>query len=696
MKHQYHAIKTIDPEAVHLLKMPAEIPSGGEGATAMEQSQPEPPPTLTTTNEATEKPKPSGDQVSGKLMPKKKKTIVLIGAMVLLAATALLVALIPDWGSDGHTTDTGSSMSGTGNGSSSAKPHNGTSTAKPDNGTSTVQEQAVFFESTQGPFSAKLPLFSSNVTQPYASIEDARGDVEQLARFIVNQAIIEGTNYDPGYFGPPGVTEGGDAAQEDSASSTGDASFGGVDDFETYQQEAGVVKGDYVKSNGELVFAAVQDRLLVWNLQGELLSTTTMPALNVSGQNGGIYPAEGGHVTTGVAEESTTASGVADGSTAAASVRSDPIWWNPKPNIHALLLSVDGTRLTAVVGGYGMELAAAEDSFPVIYDYLATRLIVYDIEGGTLTQISQTDINGSHRNSYSVGDDVHIVTHSSLNTYSYLVEPLSRWNPAFQNMTSDEYEAAATALAEELIPDFVQKILDLFTVDGEIVLARLAVFASSISENSETDLSIFGPGIVNAITEVVSFDMTTPTSNNGDLGLSRSATMQPGSWGFVYATNDWIWVADQSWTWVKDEETYVQETFLLGFKLNDGATSTFATVGSVPGSILNQFAVDFIDDDGVELIRVATTLNFNWGWWGPTIPIDTVDGDIEAQNATVNEAEDANIPLSRTKNQVFILQVPSNDGSSDDSELIQRGSIELGKVNEVSRKQALSRTLHSL
>lgn len=638
---------------------------------AMEQPGPETP-SLKTSEEASEKLKASGGDSSNKLTSKKRKTSVILGAVVLLAVVALLAGLIPGWIRDGSNSDVVSPM------------YAGTA----DTPSPAPAAKQAFFESTEGPFSVKLPLFSSNVIQPYLSIDDARSDVVQLVRFSVNQAILEGMKFDAsGYYVGEAVPEGdmsqedsagseGDMSKEDSASGTGDASFEGVDDFDTYQHEAGVTKSDFVKSTGDLVFAAVEDHLHVWNLQGELLSTITLPPLNISsGQNGGIYDPP--IVNDGdVPEGDNTTKDEAGLDTTTAKVSGDSMWYNPKPYFHGLLLNEDGSRLTAIVGGYGMELVAAEDNLPVTYDYLATRVIVYDIQGGTLTQVSQTDINGSHRNSYSVGNDVHIVTQSGLNTYSYILEPLSRWNPAFANMTVDEYKAAATALAEELIPKFVQKILDLYTVDGAIVLSRLAVFASSISENSEDDLSIFGSGIANAITEIVSFDMATPTTSNNDFGFSRSATMQPGSWGYVYATSDWIWVADQGWNWVEAEDTYVQETFLLGFRLNDGATSSFSVVGTVPGSILNQFAIDFVAENGAEFIRVATTLNFNWGWWGRPMPADSV-AQITGE--------------SRTKNQVFILQVPSDDGTPEDNELIKRGSVELGKVNEVSRESALFR-----
>jgi hypothetical protein len=80
--------------------------------------------------------------------------------------------------------------------------------------------------------------------------------------------------------------------------------------------------------------------------------------------------------------------------------------------------------------------------------------------------------------------------------------------------------------------------------------------------------------------------------------------------------------------------------------------------------LLNQFSVDFYkdQDSGKEYVRAATTINFWWGAWWET-------------------PQDAELDVSRTKNQVIIMELPTQD--DDDSKLIRRGSVELGKKDEV-------------
>ena len=131
-------------------------------------------------------------------------------------------------------------------------------------------------------------------------------------------------------------------------------------------------------------------------------------------------------------------------------------------------------------------------------------------------------------------------------------------------MTKDEYVAAATIKAEEIMPGFVNKVKDIVTDEEDnIVLSPLAVFADKISDYT-------------TITQVNSVD-TSNIGSDGDMALniSKSLVLQPGNTGYVYAAEGWIWVADQGWVWNLEKGNYAEQTTLLGFRL-DGASSTFA------------------------------------------------------------------------------------------------------------------------
>ena len=208
----------------------------------------------------------------------------------------------------------------------------------------------------------------------------------------------------------------------------------------------------------------------------------------------------------------------------------------------------------------------------------------------------------------------------------------------------------------------------LVTVDDDIMLSRLSVFTDSLpavddaDEEQTSDLPFYYTDILaDSITQVISFD-SGAVEQGTELAVSVSTVMQPGSWGYVYATTDWLWVADEGWSWIEEERAHAQKTMLQGFRLN-GPSSSLAAVGSVPGSLLSQFAIDFVSgaDASGEFIRVATTLNFGWRDW----------------DFPVSETE--NVERSRTKNQIIILEIPTNG-----KKLIRRGSVEVGKADEVS------------
>jgi hypothetical protein len=490
-----------------------------------------------------------------------------------------------------------------------------------------------------------LSFFSSDMTKPYASVEEARKDAEALARSIANEYISDQKNP---FYGPVFVTCFLEDNQVNKAPNS-ESSFSDVTDYETYQQEAGVVRSDLVKSNGVHVFAGVNERVLVWDLDGNQLDSIKMPEINIPGQT---------------KEDKNRG-------------------WRPRPNVQALLMNPEGSKLVVIVGGYGEENRPSDeigtDTYPIINNYLGTRILVYDVQGTTFTKLSQTDVNGYHSDSYMVGDNVHLVTKVYVNTWTNLKTYLQRWE-FNEELTDEEYEAAATLKAEKIIPAFAKKLIDLFTdKDDEVFLNRVVLFVNSTSDSIETKFNdLFGGGIADSITQLHSFNVNGGgDENDNQLIVSNSATVQSGSYGqYVYATNKWMWVTGQGWGWDQEEQTYSEMTIFLGFRL-DGASSTFAAVGSAAGSILNQFSVDIDEDedDGKEYLRIATTQNFFESWWIvrplPIIEVDPIP------------IEDDEEEQSRTLNQIIIFEVPPAEGNDDENnQLIEVGSVKVGKINE--------------
>lgn len=488
------------------------------------------------------------------------------------------------------------------------------------------------------PFEIDESLFSFAATEPYASVDDLRKDIEALAKTFANTVILDQANmynYDHNRYNDDHFLFHGDIMPEvemamdngmakDSVAASTPAMestvssdvFEGVDDFETYQHEAGVVKDDLVKSNGAYVFAAVENRIEVWDLDGNLFEA--IPIRSVTSNDYDIH-------------------------------------------IQAFLMNPEGNKLTVIASDWGRYRQGS-----LVDNAGQTQVTIFNIEGSSLTQISQTYIDGYHSNSYSVGNNVHVVTKAALRTWSHIDDHLSRWNMD-GDLTNAEYFETATRIAEEkVIPTFVDKVVNLVTDGDEIFLAQLVAFPESIKDYK-------------SITQVSSFD-TSMVVEKGDLELvtSKSMVLQPGHTAYVYATNDWIFVADESYSWGLDRQDYLLQTMLLGFRL-DGASSEFAAVGTMPGQLLSQFSIDFANNDGKEYVRVAVTQNFNqFIWWMPRpMPVAVPEPWESSETSVIDETE------SRTLNEVIIFEIPQvEDGSQKVNELVKLGSVELGKKDE--------------
>ena len=615
--------------------MTLEIPQGGA---APEQAQ-------TTTDQ-------NGEKSSGRNVSYKRW---IVPVLLVLVVAGVLIGVLPDW--DKNSDDQVSTQD-----KQSQLEEPSTST--------TLQ----YLESSKGPFDVKLPLFSSKITEGYSNDEDLKQDLNQAAGFLLNDAIL--TNRDAGIYvgGNATSNEGGDpmapgAGEKDSMMSGGgaeSAAFSDVNSFETNNQEFTIDRADFVKSDGNLVFAAYSDYLVVWSANGpEILTKIKMPALNVTGYYPGpIEP----RPMDGVEANATDGSSGAD--VASDMIASDKmIWWNPKPRIEALLIHEN--RLTVVISGYGMENAQKLGYVPILYEYLGTRIQVYDINNGALSLVSQTDINGGFRNAYAVDQNVYIVTQSGLNTWEHLVAPLERWQPQFSGLDDAAYVQKATALVDEgLVDAFIERLLSELRVNGDIDLARLSVFTDSISQEN-LDQSLYTSSIANAVTQVFSFDMSQTITPQ------ITGTFHPGSWAQVYAMGSMIVVADQSWSWVEADGQAAQKTYLVCFRLN-GPSSSHAMVGSVDGYIMNTFSLDYVEKSEGSYVRIATSQSF-FTPWVDTLEEGTVEGDSEMMTeATTSEAVESN-----TLNQIIVLRVPSSVDASGDLVLEQVGSLELGEPNEV-------------
>ena len=585
-----------------------------------------------------------------------KKPLIITGILALLVVAAVLVGVLPDWKDSDSTKKSASN--------------------------SNNQEQQ-FLELTNGTFNVTLPLFSNHVTDGYANQDEFKNDLKEVAKFLLNDAIknnvgflynnnnstVDGSSPEDVEMSPAAASEG---AFQGDGSSASDKMLG-VDAYETNNQEFTIDRADFVKSDGNFLYAAYSDHLVVFTTDGQgIISQTKMTPLNVTTPDGCGW--NGWGCIEPMPEVKPAAE---NGTVVSDSARSSVVWpgWTPKARIEALLLH--GTRLTAVVSGYGMEYAQKLGRTSAIYEYLSTRIQVYDINSGNLQLVSEKDVNGHFMNAYSKGEFVHIVTRSSVNTWDHLLAPLDRSQVAFQGLDDTQYVQEVTRLVDEgLVDKFVEELIADLEVSGPVDLARLTFFTDSIAaDNSDQDL--YYSGLATSISQVVSLDMTSPSSTT-EIQPHLAATFHPGSWGHVYAMGSMIIVADIGWSWIPEENQSSDKTYLICFSLS-GASSSHALVGSVEGSLLNPFSIDYVEKSSGSYVRVATTQ----ASWTPWIGIMEGEGDaMPREGETVDPVTDTatSVPESSTLNQIIVLKVPS--GATGELERV--GSVELGLPNEVS------------
>jgi Beta propeller domain len=294
-----------------------------------------------------------------------------------------------------------------------------------------------------------------------------------------------------------------------------------------------------------------------------------------------------------------------------------------KPTVMSLLL-VGNRLIVAVDGGY--QTGPVER---ILSSYGQTRVIVYDTESltvdpnadhavvGSMTRMFSQDYNGQFVAFRAIGENLHTVTTSQVNTYSALVGPAERYNYETYNpttgqtvtLTDQQYMARVKASAEsKLLPNFVNKLTQELTLaNGSLPkLARISKFLTHTSDvNPEMDqYYLYDNGIVNSVTLVHSMNIEQPTRASSSAGV-----FLPSYSAQVYSSQDFMIVAGPGYDYSPWRMASTESTYLMAMKLN-GASSAPYSVGTVEGSFLNQRSFDVVDN----VLRVATTIQNFWRW----------------------------------------------------------------------------------
>jgi len=244
--------------------------------------------------------------------------------------------------------------------------------------------------------------------------------------------------------------------------------------YGTNNQVEGVDEVDQVKSDGNFVYTAYGDILLIWNAEtGGEIERIMLP-------------------------------------------RSFIVWQRPKPRIEALLLDSEKNRLGLVISGYGSK---ASDN--ILEGENATKFQLYDTSllrsGGKLEFLGTTFFRGKYKNARSLGSSAYIVTMAGVDMNYHMGRYLERYNlgkEASENTTA--YVAAATEEAENRLDSVVNTLFESITtattgggVDCSGVV-KVARFGSSSDQESISDYSPYHTDILGSFAQVHRIDMSNP------------------------------------------------------------------------------------------------------------------------------------------------------------------------------------------
>jgi Leucine-rich repeat (LRR) protein len=516
----------------------------------------------------------------------------------------------------------------------------------------------------------ELPLFGTDITRGYESSKGLEAALtiafKRNAKDYISQQQHQkqqDQNYASTDMGsteeiamPMAEAADSDVATRPEASSSGSED---VTDFETNIQEENVDEADIIKADANYIYAAFGDYIVVWNLQGEKIGQVKMPDIPVDED---LY-------TMPVSTEEMPEPG-ATAATSKQSIITPGYTWRPKPSINAMLLT--DNHVVAIVSGYG-DSYGKERETSALSNYRGTQIRLYEkTSSGNLTFVGKKEVNGNFVDARSMGNNVYIATTSSVNLWPHLWQPLQRWN--FQGLKDEDYLEQATELAQdELIPTLARKLLEELQSDNGELPTMLKInqwLTQEIKDDENTSDSENNAGwqmlmpmqynVVNSVGQVISFNVGADVLGaDKELDISVSAFLAPNPFNTMYGTEDHLVLATSGWDWMPFIRGSEQTTYLVALAV-DGATTSFVSVGSLKGHLLNQYALDIVGDE----LRAATTVDLNnWGWGGPIMMmVDGMAAEAIARQAPDTAVTGAVLSQSPAETKEKCGEMPPEDG----------------------------------
>jgi Beta propeller domain len=420
---------------------------------------------------------------------------------------------------------------------------------------------------------ARLAAISpESVSQTYASCDALQADLK-ISTLMSAQRQIESYSW---YFENPPLTmpiveDGGvglaaptpsmvQGDRTSSAVSEGESSFG------TNNQVNGVEEPDIVQSNGVQVFAVYGSEILEIDVATVTLTRRTK-------------------VPT-----------VTDCSESISAMFLIATRLVVLTNVYSYCYGGPGRPIPLAmedVGGGGAAPAGtADEAMPIVSSSQKTRVLVYDTTNMQI--VSDESLRGYYIGARAIDSNVHVVTSTYFDTWRLFqfLDPYMLETVAGKRLSATTYKQLAEAELDRRIDGYVAQLASELDCTGTQRLALL--------QDTNDDLS-FTSGLDSMVT-ISSFAIINPS------GLSVKNMLIPSGGLQIYSSSERLVLALNGWT-VGQGAT--QATYLVTYKYA-GASTAGNTLGSVPGTVLNQFSMDHMEQNGVDYLRVATTTQSVW------------------------------------------------------------------------------------
>jgi len=327
----------------------------------------------------------------------------------------------------------------------------------------------------------------------------------------------------------------------------------------------------------------------------------------------------------------------------ASMVADDMYWgcWRPEARIESMLL--ENGRLVVVLSGYEPNYRynpMDQSQQPILGDVGTTKVRVYDVNSlipnkvnsesseqqghpSQLQLVASRDLPGYYasKGGRSIGNRAYLVSNNYIDTWYHFQRHFDRWQIIYDGLSDEDYIETATSYAEDkVIPNFTSRLLlELMEQGDEALLGSCShVQQLSLYQTGEIDAAAnhwWDGGVFSGLSQITSFDLdqvptaTTSADVEPKLQIQKSVAFVPSSWSTtIYATKDMLFLASQGYDeHPKSRSGFIPSTFILVFDLGDGPAKG-ASVGKVPGTVLNQFSIDMYEGH----LRVATTTWSDW------------------------------------------------------------------------------------